>query len=99
MLLPVENHVKTSLMELAHLNAVRAFRKDLNLVDSRMLLLLLVNPFTFTDGGSRDEAQDLKCCDNNKKIVSLTKANACRFFKKCSMNRKKKTILSDSLLF
>lgn len=67
--LAVENHVETRLLELLHRDAVGALSEDLHLVDTRVLVALLILPFALSHGGGRDEAKDL---DRKTKIVINT---------------------------
>lgn len=57
--LAVENHVETRLLELLHGNAVGALGEDLHLVDTSVLLTFFIFPFALSDGWGRDEAKDL----------------------------------------
>ena len=51
-LLAIEDQVETSLVELVHADAVRALGKDLDLVISSVLLIILVRPFVGANLGS-----------------------------------------------
>ena len=66
-LLPVEDDIQASLVEFTHRNAIWAFCKDLDLVDSSVLFFILVSPLALADLRRGDEAQNLRSTSKEDK--------------------------------
>ena len=59
-LLAVENHVESSLVELFHGDLVGALGEDLHLIDAGLLLTLVIGPLTLSHCRRGDKAEDLR---------------------------------------